>query len=185
MSVFDIVVLIPIAYASFKGFQNGIVKEILSILGLIAAVFLCFHYMDVADEFLKPYLKDADTVRPIFAALLIFIVTLTAFQFGAMLITKTLKMVMLNMPNRLLGLSFGMLKSALFVSSLLIFFAGFKIPNEDTIKESLTYPILIQVAPVTYDTIAVLYPGAENFTDTMKKTFDKNNPIKNIPVFDK
>jgi len=42
MSLIDLIIGIPLLYFGYKGAVNGIVKEVLNIVGIILAVFLTF-----------------------------------------------------------------------------------------------------------------------------------------------
>lgn len=177
METFDLIVLIPVAYFAFKGFQSGIVKEVFSIVGLVLAVFLTFNYLDQAIDLAKKTFKITQDFNPFIWGILLFIVVLVATNLITWVIGKVLSAANLSAVNKLLGLIFGGLKAAILVSAVLIFLAGFQIPNEETRKASASYSYLIQVAPLAYNTIATLYPGAELFSETIKKTLEENNPL--------
>lgn len=183
MSLLDIIILLPLAYFGYKGFKNGIVKEILGIVGIILAVFLTFEYMDLLASLIRPYFSEDVTYVPFVSGLILFIGTIAIVELTAWLTKKMLEKAHLNMVNRLLGLTFSVLKISLIISGLLIIMAGFQLPDEETRSESVTYPYMLQVAPVAYNTVATIYPGAEDFAATIKKSIDENNPINNFPIF--
>jgi membrane protein required for colicin V production len=75
-----------------------------------------------------------------------------------------------------------MLKGAILMSAIFLLLAGFQVPREDLREQSILYPYVIQAAPVSYNVITAVYPGAENFTDTIRKTLENYNPVDKLPV---
>jgi membrane protein required for colicin V production len=59
------------------------------------------------------------------------------------------------------------------------------VPSEQARQQSATYPYIIYLAPLTYDVVATIYPGAEDFAATIENTLEQYNPIQNFPTLDK
>ena len=58
-------------------------------------------------------------------------------------------------------------------------------PNEETRSESYTYDTIIQVAPITFNMIATIYPDTVNFVDTIEKSIRENSTLKELSLFEK
>jgi membrane protein required for colicin V production len=183
MSMLDIIILLPIAYFAWRGFMNGFVKEILSIAGIIIAVFLTFEYMTSVSNMFRPFFSDGNKAT-IAAGIFIFVFTVALAQFLAYAIGKFFELININFINKLVGLIFGALKSGIVVSAFLLLLAGFNIPGEASRNNSAAYPYVIILAPAVFDMVSAIYPGAENFIDTIEKTIEENNPIRNLPLFE-
>jgi membrane protein required for colicin V production len=181
MNLLDILILLPIAWFAFKGFTSGLVKEVLSIVGIILALFLTFRYMDAVSILLRPFFEEGSDYMPLIAALILFIGTLSAVHFIAYLTKKFLETIKLSALNKALGMIFGGLKAGLVVSGILLLMAGFNMPGEDSRQKSLLYPYVIYLAPTAYNIVAAVYPGAENFITTVENTLQENNPLNNLP----
>ena len=184
MNILDFLILLPVAFFAYRGFKNGLIHEVLGIVGIILAVFLTFQYMDPAAEYIRPFFEENASYIPFVAALLIFIGTLVIVNTVAFISKKFLETIRLNFINRIAGLAFGTLKCGIIISALLLVIAGFNIPSKEVRNESAAYPYVIYLAPWAYDTIASVYPGAEDFTRTVQKTIDKHNPIENFPFLE-
>ena len=184
MNLLDFIILIPICFFCYRGFVNGIIKEVLSIVGIVLAVFLTFNYMDPMSSALRPLFESGASYIPFIAGAIIFVGTVALVQLAAHLLKTFLETIKLNFINRLSGVAFGFLKSGIMVSAILLLLAGFNLPSEQARNESLTYSYIIYMAPWAYDTIAFAYPGAEYFTETVQKNLDKYNPIENFPISD-
>ena len=185
MQTIDIVIALPILFFCYKGAVNGIVKEVLNIVGVILAVFLTFKYMDAFGELIAPFFEDNPEYTPFASGVLLFLGTLITTGLLAALAKKFLEAAKLGFLNRLAGAIFGIAKAAIFVSAILLLFSGFKVPSEEIIEESLLYEYVIKAGPIAYETVAVIYPGAEGFTETIKQNISKYNPAEDFPILNK
>lgn len=182
MHILDLIIAIPLLYFGYKGVVNGIVKEVLNIVGITLAVFLTFKYMDGLSVIIRPFFEDESAAYiPFLSAALLFIGTMALVALIAYLTKELLKAVKLNMLNRILGAIFGVLKSGMVVSTILLLLAGFNVPKEEVRNESLLYPYIIYIGPWTYEAVAFIYPGAEGFTENLQENLGKYNPVENIP----
>lgn len=180
MNLLDLIVLIPIGYFAVMGFKNGLIREVLGITGIFLSVFLTFNYMEPVSSVMIQFVPMEPEYIPFLSGLLIFVGTLAAVQLIAWAIKKFLEKVNLSMANRVLGLIFGTLKSSIIISVLLILFSGFQVPTDDIRKSSVSYPFLIQIAPATFNIVSTVYPGSEDFANTIKKTVKDYNPLENL-----
>lgn len=184
MNLLDLLIILPLFFFSYRGFVNGIIKEVLSIVGIMLAVFLTFEYMDPVSAIVRPFFEENASFVPFVSGAILFIGTVAAVQLAAFLSKKFLEAINLNFINRLSGMAFGFLKSGILVSAVLLLLAGFNLPSDRARENSMTYSTIIYLAPLTYDVVATVYPGAENFTETIQTTLDENNPINNFPTLD-
>jgi len=181
MLTLDLIIAIPILYFAYKGAVNGLVKEVLNIVGIILAIFLTFNYLDVFTGMIAPIFEEGASYVPFVSGVILFVGTLAVVALIAYATKEFLKAVKLSLVNRILGATFGALKSGLIVSAILLLLAGFNIPGDEARKESYLYPYVIYLAPFAYNGVAFVYPGAENYTETLKQNIGEYNPLENIP----
>lgn len=184
MNTLDFLIVLPIIFFAYRGFKNGLIKEVLSIIGIVLGVFLTFQYMEEAGTYIQPFFEDNADYIPFVAAFIIFIGTLLAVNLVAIAARKVLETIQLNFINRVTGLAFGALKCGIIISALLLLAAGFNMPSQEVREKSSSYPYVIYLAPWAYDRVASVYPGAEDFTETIRETLDKHNPINSFPSFE-
>lgn len=182
MPILDLIIAIPLLYFLYKGVMNGIVKELLNIIGITLAIFLTFKYMDVLSGIIAPFFEEsASPYIPFLSAAILFIGTMLIIALINYLTKELLKAVKLSMVNRVLGGLFGLLKSGLVISTILLLLAGFSVPKKEIRDESILYPYVIYLGPWAYEAIATIYPGAEGYTDTIKENLSNYNPVENLP----
>jgi len=182
MEILDLIIAVPLLYFAYKGAVNGLIKEVLNIVGITLAIFLTFKYMDALSVLIEPFFEDeAAAYIPFLSAALLFIGTLCVVGLIAYLTKELLKAVKLSAVNRTLGALFGILKSGMIVSTILLLLAGFNIPKEEVRDNSILYPYIIYLGPWTYEAVAFIYPGAEGYTETIQENLSKYNPVNNLP----
>ncbi len=184
MNLVDLFILFPIGYFAFRGFRNGFIQEFFSIAGIIIAVFVTFKYMRPVSGFARPFIDNPDSAA-IVAGIVIFIFTLAAIQMVAYWLESIFRVIRLSIINQAAGSVFGALKSAIVVSATLLLLAGFNLPGEESRKASTTYPIVIYIAPAAYNAVAILYPGTEDFIQTIEKSIRESNTLRSLPIFEK
>lgn len=158
MSLFDLAILLIIVFFSFQGFRNGLVKEILTLAGLVVALFVALHYMDLVAGWISGVVDLSEEGASVLAATLLFTAVFVIALLTAHLIRKFLEVIHMNLLNRLLGLAFGGLKSALAVSLVLILLAGLGIPGEEMRQNSLIYSYILNLGPILFERLETLLP---------------------------
>lgn len=177
MNLLDFLIFIPVLYFCYRGVRNGLIGEALGIAGIIIGVYLTFYYMNEMADLIRPYIEGDPNYLPFLAGAIIFFGTLIALQILALLLSRFLKMIKLNIVNRILGFFFGLLKGGIIVSAILLLLAGFNQPSQESREESLTYSYVIYLAPWAYNAVAT-----ENFSRTIQNTLNKYKPIDNFPI---
>lgn len=182
MEILDLIIAVPLLYFAYKGAVNGLVKEVLNIIGITLAIFFTFKYMDSLKILIDPFFQDPNAAYiPFLSAGLVFIGTLSVVAITAYLIKEALKAVKLSIVNRILGALFGVLKSGMIISTVLLLLAGFNIPKDEVRDSSYLYPYIIYLGPWTYEIVATVYPGAESYSETIQENLSKYNPVNNLP----
>lgn len=130
MTVFDYTVLIIIGLSVVFSVMRGLVKEVLGILGWVAAFYIGRTYT----EQLLPMMPadiPSDSLKVLAAFLVLFLATLLFASLLAIAISAIFKKIGLGWLNRVLGALFGFLKGILIVC-ILVFLAGLTEFPKDT-----------------------------------------------------
>ncbi|MFM8243584.1 MAG: CvpA family protein [Crocinitomicaceae bacterium] len=143
MNFLDIIIAIPLVYGAYKGFRNGFIMEIFTILALFVGLYAAFTFSDQLTEMFV----DTQHEEPEYLPPLIFIVLLIGVGFGVYFagkaLEKVIKAAMLSTPNRIAGGIIGTAKFLYFTGSMLMFMTsidkGEKFISADTKENSLLY----------------------------------------------
>lgn len=169
MGLLDGIIIIILTLFAWKGFRNGLVKEVFRIVGLVLAVFIAFQYAEVAASILGPFLDVPSEVIPYLGFAVLFCLAFFGTQLAVFLLDRLIQLLLLSIPNRVFGLFFGLLKSSLLISIVLIFLSGFGFPNNETRSSSLFYKPVLKVAPASYDIVARVLPGVKPYKDSVER----------------
>lgn len=175
MNSLDLVLLVPLSLFAFLGFQRGFAKEALSIaLTLFALLFSISSWSLIASPislFMDPETSGFGIVCG--SVLFLFILSI-----GAFIIYTFVKLVensILSVPNRMMGLVFGMFKGAVIVSVVLQLMIPFGTPGSQERNASFLYPIVLHSGPVAYNTFMTVVPEAKTFTEKIATTINQLN----------
>lgn len=139
----DIIIAIPLVYGAYKGFRNGFIMEIFTILALFVGLYAAFTFSDQ----LTALFIDTQHEEPEYLPPLIFIVLLIGVGFGVYFagkaLEKVIKVAMLSTPNRIAGGIVGTAKFLYFTGCALMFMKSMdkeeKFISSDTRDNSLLY----------------------------------------------
>jgi len=151
MNYLDIVLAVPLLWGLYKGISKGIIKELASLIALIAGIYGAVHFADS----IHPYLKEHFSIETSFVPIISFGITFVAIVLGIKLIgfviDKIVKAVALGIISRLLGGVFGIMKTAFIISGLLLIVNTFDyylnlVPIEQK-KQSILYQPISNMIP--------------------------------------
>ncbi len=150
MNILDIILLLCFVPALIQGFRKGFISQVISIVSIIAGVWMSARFATVVSTWLGQYIQGSEQVLKVVSFALIIIVVIVALTLVGKLLEGTVKLVMLGWVNRLLGVIFSLLKAGLIVGLLIMAFCSindtFKLVNESVLKESVLFPPLKDLA---------------------------------------
>lgn len=112
------------------GLKRGIIAEILTLIGLISAIFIAiFWYSDLSIFLLKQF-KWNETLSNIISFILIFIIVIIFFRMLENLLSHITALLLLNWINNLGGALFGFIRGSIIVGLLLFFIHFIPLPYE-------------------------------------------------------
>lgn len=123
MNILDIALSAMILISAVVGLWRGLLREVLSLASWVAAVWVAYHYVAVAETYLTEYIRH-DVLRVAIAFAVIFLGVLILAALLSRLICRMLAGSGLTGVDRVLGFFFGVARGV-FIVVLLIFAALF------------------------------------------------------------
>lgn len=123
MTGFDYAVLIIVGLSVIFSIMRGMVKEVLAIVGWVAAFYVGRTYTDQLLP-MMPADIPTESLRVLAAFLVLFLATLLLASLLGIAISAIIKKIGLGWLDRLLGAAFGVIRGLLIVC-ILVFLAGF------------------------------------------------------------
>ena len=172
MNFLDALIIAPLIYGAYKGFQKGIIYEIAMILGLVIGVYLGFKFSGLAYSLLQKALPDQGHLLHYISFFIVFGIIILIFIFYARLLETVLKIASLNVFNKIAGAVFGILKFALAISVLFWLLkpleGSVNIIPEKSRNESLLYGYVLKTA-------SALSPAVKDIKDEFRKKFPEGS----------
>jgi len=175
MNWLDLLILICVAAGLIKGLFVGAIKQVISVVALLAAIF-CSGKVAVP---LQEYLLNCSSVTQMCSErfiywgsyILAFVIIIFLFHWLGILLHSAIKMTPVGGLNHLLGGLLGGFKWVIFLSLLFVllttFDPNYKIINEQTRQESVLFDKIHAVVPA-------IYPFIKNQIDWDKIHWNKD-----------
>ena len=119
LTTVDYCLLAIIGFSGIVSLFRGFVREILSLITWVLAVWLALHFSDFFVTYLEGYVHSA-SMRLMISILLVVVITLTLGMVVSQLVMCLVKFTGLSSLDRFFGFFFGVLRGALIVVLLLI-----------------------------------------------------------------
>ncbi len=163
MNIFDIIVVVILSFCLIRGFLIGMVRQISSIVGVLAGFFAGIRYYPLLVGYLDgwihtPGYRDIAAFMILFCSIFILVILL------AWVIHYLMKVSKIGWMDRVLGVIFGAAKAILVGAILLVALTTFLPPDTGMVQQSR---LAIFLAPVS-DKIALVV------TEKVKTRYDKN-----------
>ncbi|MBF0203315.1 MAG: CvpA family protein [Desulfamplus sp.] len=152
MNIFDIFIVVVVSFGLIRGFFRGFIKEVASIVGVIAGFYGAYTYYKLLvnyklfTDYLSQWISKWEIYGNIICFCLIFfaIVILTAMI--ANLIRLLLKIVFLGWVDKLFGIIFGACKGFLVASVVFLTLTAFMQGQPEFITKSTLAPYVAHIS---------------------------------------
>jgi len=175
MSIIDIVLIGIFIFAGFRGYQKGFVSQLASLVGLLLGIWGAIKFSDYTANLLAEHLHITTQYLPLIAFAITFGIIVIAVHFLGSLVEGLFEMAFLGFANSVLGVVFGVLKTAFILSVFLVIIekADTKINllPKDIEEKSLFYHPIARLAPSIFP-----YLNFDEIKTKLKETFDPVNP---------
>ncbi len=171
--IIDLICIILLVFAIYKGIQNGLVVAAFSFLGIIIGMAAALKLSAIVARSLASYTQIAAGWLPFVAFLLILIGVWLLVRMAAAVIQTAFEMAFLGWFNKLAGI---ILYSALYLTlfSILLFYANkLQLLNTVNLSDSKTYHYLEPIGPAVMDLFSYLLPMMKNVLEELSAFFGR------------
>ncbi|SHI41095.1 CvpA family protein [Pseudozobellia thermophila] len=157
MGFLDIILGLLLLYGLYKGIRNGLFIELASIIALVAGIYGAIHFSYYAGDYLSQNMNWEERYINTAAFVITFIAIVIAVHFAAKLLTKVASMAMLGLLNRIAGGIFGVVKVAVILGALLIFFERVNqstgLVEKDRMEDSVLYEPIKKIGEFVFSKV--------------------------------
>lgn len=124
MNYIDLVFSLLLIIAAVQGFRNGFIIELASLAALILGIWGGIKFSDITAAFITKHTGYQSEHLSVIAFVVTFIVIIILVHIMGRMLDKVVKAVFLGFLNRMAGIIFGVLKTAVILSIILLLFDG-------------------------------------------------------------
>ena len=157
MGLLDILLGLPLVWGLWKGLKNGLFMEIASIVALIAGIYGAIHFSYITGDYLSERMDWDERNLSITAFILTFVLIIIVVHLAGKLLTKIANIAMLGLLNKIAGAIFGVLKVAILLGAVFIFFnrmdRSLNLLDEKIKEESILYQPIMDIGALIFDSV--------------------------------
>jgi membrane protein required for colicin V production len=147
MNPFDILTIVILAYSVIRGIFRGLIKEMSSIVGVLAGYYAAYsYYADIA-AVLSRWITNTAYDNIVSFLVLFSVVFLIVSALGVIL-KYVLRIAFMGWLDRICGAAFGLAKAILIVAVLLIVLTTFLPQNTPIVTNSVLAPHVTTVSEI-------------------------------------
>jgi len=119
MNILDIIFLVPLLFALYRGFKKGLIHMAASLLALVLGILGAMKLRPMFASLLDSLFNINPEYMHVIAFSVAFVAIVLVVHLAAFVVEKVINAVALNFVNRLLGMGFGLLVTAFVISMIL------------------------------------------------------------------
>ena len=129
MNILDIAILAILLLFTLKGCLRGLLKEICSLVGLVAASVVAFTFYAPLAESVSAWLHLPLQLCVVVVLILLFVLTMVFFSIVGAILSRFVKLLFLGGLNRVLGALFSLMQGALILALVLYGLSNSALPH--------------------------------------------------------
>jgi len=142
MNSIDIAILVTLGIFMLKGLLRGLIKELFSLVGLVAGSLAAFHLHPPLAQWLQESFGFAPLICVISAFLTLFLTILTLFTAAGYLVSRSISLLLLDGVNLVAGGCFGLFQGVVALALVLFGLSLGSLPDalDDRVDRSQLAP---------------------------------------------
>jgi membrane protein required for colicin V production len=157
LNLFDYLLLAITGFSMVLSLWRGFVREIISLIGLVAAFMIAGRASGMATELVEGFIPNA-TAASLAGFGLVFVSVMLLVALVGALIRKLVDMADLTASDRTLGMVFGLARGLLLISLFFLIYTTYAKPDAAYMKNSVLTPYAVQMGEILGKAIPEGYP---------------------------
>ena len=175
----DWFILIVLLGGLIRGYTVGAVRQLGSLIGLVAALLFSVEFMASVGTMIVESIGLAPSLAPLAGFTVLFLGVYLLFLAVSRLVEQVFKSLSLSFVNRAAGGAVGGLKAALLLSLLFLVLGGMEMPDQQTRTNSTFYEPVAQLLPRTIEATEEWLPAAKKAADQLGRRVRSN--VESLP----
>ncbi|MDQ6954805.1 MAG: CvpA family protein [Mariprofundaceae bacterium] len=188
MNFFDYILIGIVGLSMLLSLWRGFIREIISLIGLLAAFLIASRTSGIAGDFLTEWIPNS-TTADIAGFVMVFVSIMIVVGLIGALIRKLIDMADLTATDRTLGMFFGIARGLLLIALAFLIYTSYSKPDQAWAKKSLLTPYALEASELLGQAIPESYPfsrqGHAKSAATQSKRSTSKAILQDIPIGDK
>lgn len=169
----DIIYLILIIIAVFKGYSRGLVVALFSIVGFIIGLAAALKLSAVVSSYLEGTTSIPSRWLPFISFAIVFLIVVIAVRMLAKVVETAFEMALLGWANKLAGIVIYIALYTIIYSVFLFYADKMKLIAATTIQQSVTYSFIQPFAPAVINGLGTVIPWFKDMFTELEDFFGK------------
>jgi len=184
LNLFDYLLLAITGFSMVLSLWRGFVREIISLIGLVAAFMVAGRASGMAADLVHGWIPNSTAANLAGFGLVFVSVMLVVALIGSM-IRKLVDMADLTASDRTLGMIFGLTRGLLLIGLFFLIFTSYSKLDKPWLKQSLITPYAVQLGDLLGHAIPEGYPLSRQGNTKIKSQSTRKKSTIDIPLPDK
>jgi membrane protein required for colicin V production len=171
--VIDIITLILILLAIWKGYRRGFIIAVFSFLAIFIGLAAAIKFSVIASGWLHHNTNIGAKWIPFIAFLGVMIIVIILVRWIASLLEASVELVLLGWLNRLAGMALFIALYLLVYSIVLFYATQMGIIKDATVQSSITYSFIEPYGPKAIDLFGKIIPIFKDMFEDLENFFSK------------
>lgn len=163
----DWFILVILIVGLIRGFTVGAVRQVGSLIGLVAALLVSVEFMESVGALIVSSLGLSEALAPLAGFTVLFLGVYLIFLILSRVVEQVFDSLSLSFVNRTAGGAVGGVKAALLLSLLFLFLSGMEMPDQQTRRESAFYTPVARLLPKAIKATEEWIPAAKKAADKL------------------
>jgi len=167
----DVVFLILLLMAAFKGLRNGLIVAVFTFIGFILGIAIAVKLSAVAAEYISQAVNVSQRWLPLIAFIVVFVGVVILVRLGARALQGVVEVAMLGWLNRLGGVLFYAMLYIFIFSIVLFYLTQTNFIKPETAQASVTYSFIEPLGPKVINGLSAVVPLFKNMFVELERYF--------------
>lgn len=159
MNILDVIILVPLIWGAYIGYQKGLLIEMISVVVVIIAIILSFKLLTKGVSIISGYIKSVPSALPIISFIVLFVVILLILSLLGKALKGLLHKTIFKEFDKVLGAALGLFKFAFILSNVLwIIEKSESVFGKNIVTQSVLFPFVKPIAQHVYTGISWVFP---------------------------
>ena len=167
----DLVFMVFMILAVFKGYSKGMVVALFSIFAFIAGIAAAMKLSTTVAGYLGKNVNVSGQWLPVISFVVVFAAVVILVNIGAKFIEKSMDLVMLGWLNRIGGILLYILLYSILLSVIVFYASQVKLISGETLAASASWPFIQPLGPWAMGTLGKLVPFFKDMFGVLQNFF--------------